>query len=278
MNSNKTLKVILLSILTIVSCSLFAIIIHAMLPAKVDNSLLDGILVKNLGFPIVAILYFLLLYTHCFITIIMLQKNSYNSGYKSGSYFGFCLALLYMIGMQEIMLSVSPFDTWGLEFIIYQIFMGLGDAIPVIILCSIAGRFVKNHYKKSSNLVTNKIVTIFIFTIIVGTTRTIFSQTNVIENYMDSYPIAVTIWNYAFGFIIGIIHFVLRNNYKEPEKYMIWGLVINWIIFNSFIGLIKDGALIDALLRSILDGAVVVSILWVIREKTKGIGLKTSSM
>jgi len=269
MDSKKTLHVILLSIITVVSCSLFAIITHAILPVEVDNSRLDGILVKTLGFPIVAIFYFLILYTHCVVIINLLKKNSYNSGFKSGIYFGFGLALLYMVGMQEIMLSVSPFDAWGLEFIIYQLLMGLGDAIPVIILCSIAGKLVKDNSKKSSNSVTDNAVTILIFIIIIGTARTIFSQADIIENYMDSYQIPVTLWNYAFGFTIGIIYSIFRNNYNNPEKYMVWGLVINWIIFNSFIGLIKDGALLDALLRSTLDGIVIACIVWAIRGITR---------
>jgi len=50
---------------------------------------------------------------------------------------------------------------------------------------------------------------------------------------------------------------------------MVWGLVINWIIFNSFIGLIKDGALLDALLRSTLDGIVIACIVWAIRGITR---------
>jgi len=278
MNSKKTLRIILLSFFTIVACSFFAIITHAILPVEVDNSRLDSILVKNLGFPIVALLYFLILYTHCFVTISIFKKNFYNNGFKSGIYFGLILALLYIIGMQEIMLSVSPFDAWGLEFIIYQLFMGFGDAFPVIILCSITGKLLEDNSKKSSNFVTNKVSTIFIFTIIIGTTRTIFSQTNVIENYMDSYLIPVIFWNYTFGFIIGIAYLILRKNFDEPEKWMIWGLTINWIIFNSFIGLIKDGALFDALLRSILDGIVIVSVVWIIKKLNKKENNKTVSM
>lgn len=277
MNSKKTLRVILLLVLAIVVCSFLAIITHAILPVEVDNSRLDGILVRNLGFPIVAVFYFLILYTHCVITVSVFKEYFYNSGFKSGIYFGYVLALLYMVGMQEIMLSVSPFDTWGLEFVIYQLLMGLGDAIPVIILCSIAGKLVKNNPSKSSSLVTDEVVIILMFTIIIGTARTMFSQTNIINNYMDLYPIPVTLWNYGFGFIIGIIYLILRENYKEPEKWMIWGLVVNWIIFNSFIGLIKDGALLDALLRSILDGIVVVSVVWIIREVTRKRNLKAYS-
>lgn len=265
MNYNKTLHTTLLSILTIVVCSFFAIIFHAILPVKVDISHLDSTLIKNFGFPCVGLFYFLILYTHCFVTVNIFKKYFRNNGLKSGVYFGCILSLLYMIGMQEIMLSVSPFKTWGIEFVIYQFFMGLGDVIPVIILCSIAGKLVGNSSEKTGSCTVNKTTTILLFTIIIGSTRTTLSQTNVIKNYMDSYFLPVFFWNYAFGFIIGVAYLILIKNFKEPEKWMIWGLIINWIIFNSFIGLIKNGAFFDALLRSILDGIVISGIVWLRR-------------
>lgn len=275
MNFRKTLRIKLLSFFTIVTCSFLAIIIHAILPIKVDNNRLDGILVRNLGFPSVAFFYFLILYTHCFVTINIFKKYFHNNGFKNGIYFGLILALLYLIGMQEIMLSVSPFDAWGLEFVVYQLFMGFGDAIPVIILCAIAGALVESNSKKNNNFLTNKVVTIFIFAIVIGTARTIFSQINVIENYMDFYTIPVIFWNYAFGTVIGIIYLILKKFFNQPKKWMTWGLIVNWIIFNSFIGLIKSGALFDALLRSILDGIVIVSVVWIIEKLSKKENNKT---
>ncbi len=268
MISKKTLRVLVFSVISIVICSLLSIIAHAVLPAKVDVSRLDSVLVEKLGFPVVAIFYFVILYTHCVVVINMLKNTFYNNGLKSGLYFGLVLALLYMAGMQEIMLSVSPFDAWGSDFVIYQLLMGLGDAIPVIVLCSVSGKLARTTSEKSEKPYINKVVTLLLFTIISGTARTILSQTNIIDNSMDSYPIAVSLWNYSFGFVVGIGYLILRKHYKDVEKWMIWGVAVNWIIFNSFIGLIKDGALHDALLRSMLDGIVIVGIVWLIRGKT----------
>ncbi|MDX9800871.1 MAG: hypothetical protein RBT69_05985 [Spirochaetia bacterium] len=262
METKKTLRIISLSVITILFCALLAIIAHAILPAKVDESRLDGIPVKILGFPCVAVLYFIILYTHCAVIINLLRNDSRNTGFKGGIYFGVILALLYITGMQEIMLAVSPFDIWNLKFIIYQLSMGLGDAIPVIVLCSVIGSLAIVNPKKSQIKNTRKAGIIFFFTVITGTMRTILSLTNVIDNYIYSYPAAVTIWNYGFGFVLGISYVILEKHYANPQKWMIWGTAINWIIFNSFIGLIRHGALFDALLRSTLDGIAIAGIVW----------------
>jgi len=251
----------------IVLSSIITILAHAILPAKVDESRLDSILVAKLGFPIVAVIYFVILYTQCSISIVFSVNSSYSRGSVAGFYLGIAYALIYMIGMQEIILDLSPFGTWTVDFIKYQVLMGLGDAIPVIVLCSVSGRIASN--KKNGSILTERRsrYSILLFAIVVGTERTVFSLTGVIHNTINTYPLPVIIWNYVFGCIIGICYMLIEKHYRNSERLMVVGISVNWIIFNIFIGMIKRGAMFDALLRSGIDTLIIIILTRVIVNK-----------
>ena len=89
-------------------------------------------------------------------------------GIRYGSAFG----LMYLVGMQEVVVSASPFNTYGFWFVIYQFFNGLGDAIPVPVLVwtiifgvvlGVMYLIIRPIYNDKNN--TKKIIQIVILTI-----------------------------------------------------------------------------------------------------------------
>ena len=252
-------KIIVISIVTVILSAIIAIIAHAILPAEVNVDEFDSIFVKALGFPVVATLYFLILFTHCTITVRYFGKKSPMSGNQIGLRYGLSFALIYLIGMQEIVVDASPFSVWGIDFVQYQIFMGLGDAIPVFILCMIIGHFtVKNIIKNThkSNLLNN-MATICFITLSIFIIRIIGYKTGIIYSNYNEYPLPCSIWTILFGATLGFIFVFLKPVYMNMKLYnlkiTVLTIGVNWIIFNSFIGLIFKGVMPQMILRSVID-------------------------
>ena len=76
-------------------------------------------------------------------------RTSDYSKLQMGLRFGICFALIYFIGMQEVMVEASPFKTWGIDFLIYQFVMGIGEALVAIIMCVVISSLtLKNSVHK----------------------------------------------------------------------------------------------------------------------------------
>ena len=243
----------LLSLVAIIVCAALAIVTHAALPAQVDEGLLDGRLVQKLGFPIVAVSYFILLYAQCAVVINLNQAKIRRGKTRSGLLLGSAFALLYMVGMQEIMFDASPFARWDLGYVAYQSIIGLGDAIPVIILCIAVSTLVGGERRDNDRIPKSTIPTILVFTLVIGTSRLLLSYCGIIKSQVADYSVPVTAWGYALGCVVGIGRLLIDRAYVRSKAVMLYGLGLNWIIFNMFIGLVKRGAMADALTRSLLD-------------------------
>ena len=243
--------------LTIIVCAIAAIAVHAVLPAKVDEDLLDGVLVRQFGFAVVAVTYFLALYLHCFVSVTVSWSRAQTTSRGHGLTLGLAFAVMYMIGMQEIMVDKSPFSAWNTDFIVYQTIIGLGDAIPVVILCLMAGALLVDAGTHTAGGRRSSLVTALLMTMSVGTVRWIVSALGLIESCLADYPVAVVGWGYLLGLGFGIAFVLLTRASTAGRALMLYGVGLNWVIFNSFIGLVYDGAMSDALLRSAIDVAVV---------------------
>jgi hypothetical protein len=261
----------LLSILIIIVSAVIAIILHAALPAQVDESLLDGLLVKEYGFPLVAIAYFLVLFTHCTAVLILNRDKLISSFLKSKINFGLSFSLMYVTGMQEIVLGASPYTQWGASFVYYQLLMGIGDAIPAIILCILIGKIFFSR-RKNDCITKEKqpVFTVLLFIVLTGTIRLIASYSGVIESDILDYSIPVAIWGYFLGFAFGVVYLLVESTTIHKAKTMLLGIGMNWMIFNSFIGLVRKDAMTDALLRSAIDVAsiyIAIEMLKVIKKR-----------
>lgn len=93
--------------------------------------------------------------------------------------------------------------------------------------------------------------------------RTIGCETGIIQSNCDIYPVPCYIWTALFGVVFGYIYAILRPVLFSERRLIHlpieFSLIIgfNWILFNSFIGLIMKGTMPGMLLRSGLDVIVL---------------------
>lgn len=261
-------NIFFVSLVSIIFSMIVAIIVHAMMPATVNVEEFDSLLVKLLGFPIVALLYFGLLYTHCVVMTRHIGKRSIISNIQIGIRFGITFSSLYFFGMQEVVIEASPFSKWGYEFVEYQFFMGLGDALPALLLCIIVACFTIDKKSKSVDYkvmnLSEKMKSVSLISVIFLIARTIGYETGLVKSNCDTFPIPCYVWTLIFGIILGIayvlIYPIFHNN--KSNKFLTFKLVVltigvNWIIFNSFIGLIFKGVIVQMLVRSGIDIGVL---------------------
>lgn len=262
-------RVIIVSILAIFLSAIFAILVHAILPASVNPEKFNSILVQWLGFPAVATLYFVLLFTHCTIGVRYVGLRTAALKIQIGILFGIAYAMIYLLGMQEIIVDYSPFSTWGLDFIKYQFLIGIGDGIPAFLLCLIISYFTLRNNRQNKAIPTlglkKSIGVIAILAVAILVERTIFYQLGLVDSECATYPIPCYLWTALFGVLMGLIYVILRPLLSYGNRRIFWAIPLrftltiglNWIIFNSFMGLIIKGAMPQMLLRSGLDVLVL---------------------
>lgn len=139
--------------------------------------------------------------------------------------------------------------------------MGIGDGIPAILLCLAIAYFTLSSSEKNKPInklqMTICIKTIAIIAIAIFAVRTIGYESGLINSDSAIYPVPVYIWTGFFGILMGYIYVVLYPLLVFEKKQCTIGIPlrfiatigVNWMIFNSFIGLIMKGAMAQLLLR-----------------------------
>lgn len=275
MKTISNMKRILMTVLFIILASTIAIASMVALPSEVNVGDFDSIFVKALGFPFVASLYFIMIYTHNAIVTHMFGKQAKLSNMKVGIRFGLVFALIYLLGMQEVVIESSPFISWGINFVVYQFFGGAGEAVAALLLCVVISKFIiekkEHHTKKSLITLHEKITVILLIAMAFTIMRTICYETGIIHSNVKSFPIPCYVWTILFGIVLGFCYTVLYPIFEKgksfvalPCKIMILTIGLCWIIFNSFIGLIYAGAMAELLLRSGLDilAVFIATLVW----------------
>lgn len=271
MSINKRIKFFLF--VCVILSSAMAILVHALLPgsdAGAVEGTFDSGVVKLVGFPVVASSYFVVLFLQILLVIRHYQKTSPLSKTQTGLRFGAAFGLIYLFGMQEVVLSASPYQTYGIDFIVYELIMGLGDAIPTVALCMIVSAMYAKAFQKDTpsdnreNDLTMRDGKREIF-IVLFITAGFFLQRmagyliGYIDSDIQSCPIPTLIWTLLFGLTFAIAYIILKPIYsvyderKQGIHILILSLGINWIWFNLFIGLIYKGMWAKMLLRGASD-------------------------
>jgi len=264
-----TKRVIIINTVLILFSVIFAIIVHALLPTSVDVAKLDSVFVKCFGFPAIAIFYFILLFIQCAMVVRYIGVRADVPKLQIGVRLGISFAMIYLFGMQEIVVEGSPFSNWGLGFVKYQLIMGIGDGLPAILLCVTIAYFTLSESEKikpiSKLQMMKCIETIAIIAIAIFVERTIGYKSGIISSDSSTYPVPCYMWTGFFGILLGYIYVILYPLLVFEKKQCGIGIAlrfiatigVNWMIFNSFIGLIMKGAMSQMLLRSGLDVVVV---------------------
>lgn len=256
-----------LEIVAVLVSAMVAILVHALLPspgAETNTDAFDGFLVQIFGFPFVASMYFILLYLHIFIVMRSLLKKFQGERMQLGIRYGVAFGLMYLIGMQEVVVEGSPLTTYGKDFIFYQLFMGLGDAMPVVFLCialaACIGKKEQQKEEKRKNESSKKpILSVLLIAFIFFAQRTVRYYIGYIDSDIKEYPIPVLIWTAVMGLVFGVMYVLLESVHPETGKrrkiirIVVLIIGINWIWFNCFMGLILKGIFWKMFLRAAID-------------------------
>ena len=99
------------------------------------------------------------------------------------------------------------------------------------------------------------IVCVIIFTCTIFVERVVGYETGFIQSDIQIYRIPTLIWTGIFGIVIGLSYVILApiHQNKAVFKITILTVGVNWIIFNSFIGMILADTILVMLKRSIID-------------------------
>lgn len=241
-------------ILSVLGTSLFAIIFHKCLPADANSASANSFLVEKLSFPVVAILYFIILFVLCAIAIYQFGMRSNLSKKDIFLRFGIGYGLIYFVGMFEII----PGADWNMDIAINQIFVGLGDAVPAFLIAFLISRKIEvksNEQKKSTNKFDYKLMLIVAFyTFII---RIIGYNTNLVINAMDEYCAPVVSWTVFFSIIVGFVVALLYPFFVKESKFSVVRFLLsfgcNWFWFNSFMVLICKNYEVAVCLRVSVD-------------------------
>jgi hypothetical protein len=257
-------RTITVGVLGVIVASAAAIALHAVIPGgEVNAEDFDSVLVRALGFEVIASLYFLAVFGHCAVVTHGFGRMSAMPGTQIGLRFGLSFALLYLVGMQEIAVSASPFSQWGIDFVKYQISMGLSDATPALLLCLVIGALTlrKSGTKLPKGCGLGSIKTVVIIASAIMLVRIIGYLSGIIESELSIYPVQSVFWTALFGISIGFAYEYIRPVYADKDllsvRLSVLTIGLNWIIFNIFIGLIFAGVMPQMFLRSGVDVAVL---------------------
>jgi hypothetical protein len=191
-------------------------------------------------------------------------------GIKSGKglRYGSAIGLLWLWGMIEnISLSGNS--------LIYEGVMGICDAIPVILMGLLLGKytsekiFVRQKNKSFKGVNIYLPISIFTITFLVG--RYPFYFTKIIHSGYETRPFLTFIWTLLMGVCVGIIYLLLGEAARLQSRLLSaikFGVIIfgvNWFAFLSFMPIIFSGGFIDIFLRLGID-ILLVSLSWYLCE------------
>lgn len=145
--------------------------------------------------------------------------------------------------------------------------MGLGDAIPVIILCVLVCGLTKMDIgakkSKNKNKVQETKIIFVVISMLFFIERVVGYYVGYIDNEFQEYPIPVLIWTLAFGMVMGGIYVLLSPIYENMKgdtkiiQLLVWSVGVNWVWFNCFMGLILKGLFLKMFLRGGMDILVI---------------------
>ncbi|TVP83008.1 MAG: hypothetical protein EA344_10390 [Alkalicoccus sp.] len=262
-------RVVWINTAAIIAAVFLAIILHAVVPGSGDlnEAEFDSAFVHLLGFAPVAVSYFVILFLHCVIVMRCFGNRASLPGMQIGFRFGIVFAALYMVGMQEVVVEASPFNEWGAGFVNFQLYMGISDALPALLLCLGVAYFTlsSKNTPGTRQVLTpaEKIKAVSLVTVTFFTARAIGYETGILASNVNTFPVPAYLWTAVFGLVLGVCYTVLypvfaggRNKSLLSFKLAVLTIGMNWMLFNSFIGLIFSETMSGMLLRSGLDTAV----------------------
>ena len=218
-----------------------------------------SIIANTIGLEAAISIYFIIFFSSISITFINIEKRMIGTRIKKGLKYGISWALIMFVGVCEMntILGTS---------VIADIRMALADAIPLIILGILLGKFFASG--KQSNQMYNKNYSItFVAITLFYLIGRYFSYAILgIDSGFIERPLATFIWTFCMGLTFGILYLVVGryvNGNNLIKRAIVFGagiVGINWFIYNSFAPLIFHDSIINTLYNMIV-GRVIVDII-----------------
>ena len=217
-----------------------------------------SIIANTIGFEATISIYFIIFFSSISITFLIIEKWLSGSKTKKGLKYGISWALIMFVGVCEMntILGTS---------VIADIRIALVDAIPLIILGILLGKFFASG--KQSNQMYNKnyIITFVAITLFYLIGRYFSYAILGIDSGFIERPLATFIWTFCMGLTFGVFY-LLVGKYVKGEKLIKRAIMfgagivgINWLIYNLFAPLIFQESIINTL-HNMIMGRVIVDI------------------
>ena len=218
-----------------------------------------SIIANTIGLEAAISIYFIIFFSSISITFINIEKRMIGTRIKKGLKYGISWALIMFVGVCEMntILGTS---------VIADIRIALVDAIPLIILGILLGKFFASG--KQSNQMYNKnyIITFVAITLFYLIGRYFSYAILGIDSGFIERPLATFIWTFCMGLTFGILYLVVGryvNGNNLIKRAIVFGagiVGINWFIYNSFAPLIFHDSIINTL-YNMIAGRVIVDII-----------------
>ncbi len=207
------------------------------------------------GPEITATLWALLAFSGAAGVFYRIQSSIPGVGFTKGLRYGTAISLLWLFAMLE---GVTLFG----NAIINEFVVGLSDAIPVFlmaILLSLSVAKKKENSQLKQLTLSQKILTVCVFTGVFFIGRYIAYFTGVIQSGYETSPLYTFFWTLLMGACIGVACIQLENRGNAlflksgAVKFCLLFFGVNWATFLIFMPLLFSGFITDVLSRIILD-------------------------
>ena len=248
------------------------LIIHILSPFELFAVLELNIVTEKLGVPVIAGIYIFIHFGILAFIFVKIQDKLQGKKIQKGLGYGISVGGFFFIGMLEVViLWDSPF--WA------EIYMGLADCIPLIILGFLLGKYIAkdSNFKRNEEktLIRKKnLVDISIITTMYLIGRYFQYYVIQIENVSNSKPGWTFLWTLGIGLWISLSFIFLSPKLKNssPVKIAVWfGIFIfgiNWILYHLFMPALFDMPILPTLIRALVDTISVIIAIY-ITEKIK---------
>lgn len=217
--------------------------------------------VKVLGLPLTLIVWYFIAFGSIAFIFYVYEDKLPGVKSRKGLCYGIAIGILWLWGMLEgVSLSGNP--------LINEFITGICDAIPILLMGLLLGIFTTKRNtienKKKSFSLNNILLSVFIFSTIFLVGRYFVYYTNIIKSGFRSYPYFTFIWTFLMGTCIGVTYLLLGQATKSSSPFLSaikFGVTIfgvNWLVFVIFIPFIFKGALLDFIIRIIIDTLLVI--------------------
>jgi hypothetical protein len=238
-----------------------AIVLHAVVGSFVvtASELEFSTLEQRFGPEIVASVWALFAFSVVAVVFYWFQVGTPGVGWMNGLRFGSAVGLMWLVGMLE---GVSLFG----NPILNEFLIGLSDAIPVLVMCLLLGKFVaarttgEFEYQATSG---RWVLAIMIIASVYTGGRYIAYLTGVIGSGTQSFPLETFLWTLGMGISIGVAWVLVGHRLISASPLrtaVVFGVCIfgfTWFAFLIFIPLLFAGTLLDILTRIALDIVLV---------------------